>query len=122
MHRLTVEHKDSVTITVFPITGRQLFFTVPERWCEECDLTVHVALCVADRHPGRVRVEVKPWLNHFMSALRRGGWHPPVVLVAGRRVSQGVVPSLDALEAAVLEALHGKEQKGASHGGGPTKT
>jgi A/G-specific adenine glycosylase len=24
-------------VTVYPITGRQLFFTVPHSWCEECD-------------------------------------------------------------------------------------
>lgn len=110
-----------VTITVFRITGRQLFFTVPDRVCEECDLTVQVARSVADRHPGRVVVEIKPWLNYLPSALRKGGWHPPVVLVEGRRVSQGVVPSPDTLEAAVVEALHRQEQKGAPRGGRPTK-
>ncbi len=111
--------KSGVTITVFRITGRQLFFTVPDRLCEECDLTVQVARSVAD--PGRVVVEIKPWLYHLPSALRRGGWHPPVVLVEGRRVSQGVVPSPDTLETAAVEALHRQEQKGASHGSGPTK-
>lgn len=113
--------KSGVTITVFRITGRQLFFTVPDRVCEECDLTVQVARSVADCHPGRVVVEIKPWLNHLPSALWRGGWHPPVVLVDGRRVSQGVVPNPDALDAAVRAVLHWQEQKGASHGAGPTK-
>ncbi len=110
-----------MTITVFRITGRQLFFTVPERVCEECDVTVQVTRAVADRYPGRVVVEIKPWINHLPSALLRGGWHPPVVLVEGRRVSQGVVPTPDTLDAAVREALHRQEQKGASHGGRPTK-
>ncbi len=114
-------YKGGVTITVFRITGRQLFFTVPDRVCEECDLTVQVARSVADRHPGCVVVEIKPWLNHLPSALWKGGWHPPVVLVEGRRVSQGVVPSPDTLETAVVEALHRQKQKGASHGGRPTK-
>lgn len=122
MNSATLKQRDSVTITVFPITGRQLFFTVPGRWCEECDLTVHVARYVADRHPGRVRFEAKPWLNHLIGALRRGGWHPPVVLVEGRRVSQGRVPNPEALDAVVREALNKQEQKGASHGGGPAKT
>ncbi len=114
--------QSGVTITVFRITGRQLFFRVPDRVCEECDLTVQVARSVADRYPGRVVVEIKPWLDHLPSALRRGGWHPPVVLVEGRRVSQGVVPTPDALDAAVCAVLHWQEQKGASHGGEPTKT
>jgi len=109
-----VGHNSGVTITVFRITGRQLFFTVPDRVCEECDLTVQVARSVAARYPGHVVVEIKPWLNHLPSALRRGGWHPPVVLVEGRRVSQGVVPSPDALDAAVREALHWEERKGAA--------
>jgi len=110
-----------VTITVFPVTGRQLFFTVPERFCVECDLTIQLAKAVAARHPGRVTVEIKPWFNYLLSALRRGGWHPPVVLVGGRRVSQGVVPSPEALGAAVLQALSGESRGGRSGEGGVTE-
>jgi hypothetical protein len=110
-----------VKITVFRITGQQLFFTVPERVCEECDLTIQVARSVAERHPGRVTVEIKPWFNHLLSALRRGGWHPPVVLVDRQRVSQGVVPSPDALDAAVREAFRQQDQKESSDASDPTK-
>jgi hypothetical protein len=44
-----------------------------------------------------IRVEVKPWLRHAFDALRRGGWHPPVVSVDGKVFSQGVVPDAAAL-------------------------
>lgn len=97
-----------VLIEVYRVTGRQLFFTVPERVCEECDLTVAVARSVVQRLGERVaRVEVKPWLNHVLEALLRGGWHPPVVTVNGRVVSQGVVPDAESLERAVLRAQTG---------------
>lgn len=94
-----------IKITVYRITGDQLFFRVPESVCEECDLTVATAKrAIADLPPGTARLEVKPWLSHVLEALFRGGWHPPVVTVDGKLVSQGVVPLSDKLRQAVLEA------------------
>lgn len=88
------------TIAVYPITGRQLGpLRVPSRWCEECDLTIRQVQRVVDEL-GRddLRVEVKPWLRHLFDALRRGGWHAPVVTIDGKVFSQGVVPDADALK------------------------
>ncbi|MBI2888102.1 MAG: hypothetical protein HYY02_12985 [Chloroflexi bacterium] len=95
----------SIRVVVYRVTGKQLFFTVPDRVCEECDLTVAIARRAVDKAgPGIAELTVKPWLNAFFEALLKGGWHPPVVTVEGRIVSQGVVPQQKAVEEAILEA------------------
>lgn len=91
-------------VTVYPITGRQLgFISIPSRVCEECDLTVSLVRRLAAELDDRVEVEVRPWLRHIFDALRRGGWHAPVVTIDGKVFSQGVVPDADALKARLLE-------------------
>ncbi len=98
-----------VVITVYPVTGKQLFLLrVPERFCRECDLTIHQVERAADALRARgvpVSVGVKPWLRYLFSALRHGGWHPPVVVINGRRFSQGKVPNVGALEAELSRAI-----------------
>jgi hypothetical protein len=92
-------------VTVYPMTGRQLFFNVPHRICEECDLTVRLVQRVAADVP-RVEVRIRPWFNNIFDALRRGGWHPPVVTVNGRVTTQGVVPDEGELRSALARAGH----------------
>ena len=88
-------------IVVYRITGPQLpGVRVPERICPECDLTVAaVDAAVRAAALSNVHVRVKPWLAALAEALWRGGWHPPVVAVDGKRYSQGVVPDPTALAA-----------------------
>ena len=88
-------------VTVYPMTGRQLFFNVPHAICEECDLTVRLVQRVASDLP-HVEVRIKPWFNHLFDALRRGGWHPPVVTINGRVSTQGVIPDEDGLRRALV--------------------
>ena len=96
------KHIQSATVvTVYPITGRQLFFNVPHSFCEECDLTVRLVKRVSADFP-QVEVRIKPWFNNVFDALRRGGWHPPVVTVNGKVSSQGVVPDEDGLRRALM--------------------
>ncbi|MEE8336725.1 MAG: thioredoxin family protein [Dehalococcoidia bacterium] len=93
-------------ITVYPITGRQLFFRVPHSWCEECDLTIRTARRVAEQIGDvKVTVTVKPWFNHLFDALRRGGWHAPVLTIDGKLFSQGVVPDEDQLRKALTAGV-----------------
>lgn len=94
------------TITVYPITGRQIGpLSVPHRICEECDLTIRLVRQVVDElSRDDIQVEVKPWLRHMTDALRRGGWHPPVVTIDGKVFSQGVVPGAEELKRALAEA------------------
>lgn len=99
---------EELVITVYRITGRQLFFKVAASVCEECDLTVAAANKAADelRTDGiRVSVDVRPWLNNIVQALWRGAYHPPAVLVNGKLVSQGFVPTVEGLKVAVREAI-----------------
>jgi hypothetical protein len=35
-----------------------------------------------------VVLEVKPWLNNILFALRRGAWHPPIIMINGRKFFQ----------------------------------
>ena len=94
-------------VTVYPITGRQLFFTIPHSWCEECDLTSRLVSRVLEDF-NDVELRIKPWWNHLFDALRRGGWHAPVVTVDGRLFSQGVVPDADELRAALSDRPTGQ--------------
>lgn len=48
---------------------------------------------------------VKPWFENLPAALLKGGWHPPVLLVDGRVVCQGRVPSVSFVKEAVRAAF-----------------
>ena len=101
--------QDRVRVTVYRFTGKQLFFTVPESYCEECDLTIRLVKRIASElGEDRVEVVVKPWFNYLLEALFKGGWHPPVVTVDGERVSQGVVPDAEMLSNRIRAALDEK--------------
>ncbi len=92
-----------VKVTVYRITGRQLVFNVSRSVCEECDLTVAaVARAIKELDGVRVNFRVKAWLNHFPVALLQGAYHPPVLLVNGSVVSQGIVPSVEEIKRAIL--------------------
>ncbi len=87
-------------VTVYPITGKQLFFRVPHSWCEECNLSIRAVERVTE-DLDHVEVRVRPWFNNLIAALRRGGWHAPVVTIDGEIFSQGIVPDEDELRAAL---------------------
>lgn len=100
--------RDGLTqVVVYRVTGKQLFFTVPDRICEECDLTVAAVRRVMEAQGGEeagLRLTIKAWLEALPEALWRGGWHPPVVTINGKVVSQGVVPDRGLLEEAIQAA------------------
>ena len=103
---------EPVIVTVYPMSGRQLGVNVPHAVCEECDLTVRLVQRVTADIPN-VEVQVKPWFNNIFDALRRGGWHPPVVTINGKIATQGIVPN----EARFRRALDRASEVGAaSHG------
>lgn len=102
---------DSIKITVYRWAGRRLFFRVRSE-CMECDLTVAKVRSLVSAHPDwPVVLEVKPWLTHLWESLRHGGWHAPVVLVDGRLLSQGKIPTRAELE---LGARRAFERRGIS--------
>jgi len=103
---------NSIRITIYRWAGRKWFFRARAR-CVECDLTEAQVRHLLSAHPDwPVEIEIKPWLNHLWECLRHWGWHPPVVLVEGKRIRQGTIPTRAELEAAVKLAL----QKHASPG------
>lgn len=94
-----------IEIVIYPITGRQGPITVPHRFCEECDLTIHaVRALLEELGDPDIHVTIRPWMLHWWRPLWRGGWHAPIVTVNGRVVSQGVVPSRATLLSAILAA------------------
>lgn len=97
--------KDSVKITVYRWAGKKWFLHI-EGECIECDVTVsQVRRLVATNPHWPIELEVKPWLTHLWESLRHGGWHAPVLLVDGRLVQQGTVPTYPELELATRRAL-----------------
>jgi len=100
--------KDSVKITVYRWAGKKWFFHLKGE-CIECDVTVsQVRTLVAWNPNWPVEWEIKPWLTHLWGSLRQGGWHAPVVLVDGKLVRQGTIPTLAELQVAVRRALEAK--------------
>lgn len=96
----------NVNITIYKVTGNQLFFKVPPKVCEECDILVNVTKRVVNEiNDGRITVEIKPWLGSIGSSLKRGGWHPPVLLINEQVFSQGTVPNAKDLEQKITEEL-----------------
>ena len=114
-NRQATDEAKPISVTIYPIAGRQLFFRVPESFCQECDLTIRTVERVIEElgHPSGVQIEVKPWLNYLPQALLRGGWHPPVVTISGKRFSQGVVPDAKTLQEVIVQLL---KDRGSKHG------
>lgn len=94
-----------IKITIFLWAGEKWFLRIRSE-CAECHMSVAVAKkLVADHPEWPMELDTKPWLTHIGESLRHGGWHAPVVMVDGRIVRQGTVPTLAELENAVRRAL-----------------
>ena len=74
--------------------------------CGQCSLTRDIILDAMDQELGdlAVELEVREWLTEWWRPLLRGGWHPPVVQVEGRTISQGGALNRGVLSQAVIEA------------------
>jgi hypothetical protein len=96
---------ESVNITIYRWAGKKWFLRI-EGECIECDLTVSQVRTLVARNPGwPIELEIKPWLTYVWESLRCGGWHAPVLVVDGRLISQGTIPTYPELEIAVRRAL-----------------
>ncbi len=99
-----------IEILIYRITGKQFFFNVPDAMCEECELTVGLTKKVllelgVGKGDTRVNLTVKPWWEHSVEALSKGGWHAPVLMIDGKIFSQGVVPNKPKLKEYLEEKL-----------------
>ena len=102
---------DAVEVKVYIITGTKNL-RLPESFCKECNLFVNAVESAAEDIDVPVNVSVYSWWTHFFGALRHGGYHPPVMVVGGKRLCQGHhVPSQDEIVKAVEEEVKGRERK-----------
>ncbi len=95
-----------INITIYRFTGSQGFFSVPKKWCEECDLLVALVkktifeLGIEDK----TKLTVKPWfLWWWQPLLINFAWHAPILIINGNLISQGMVPEKNFLTKALLE-------------------
>ncbi len=97
----------NVNILIYKVTGKQLFFTIPSKVCEECDLMVGITKKVVNEiNDERINIQIKPWLNNLFSSMVKHGWHPPVLLINGQVFYQGTVPDKKELEQKILQELN----------------
>lgn len=96
---------DPINVKVYIVTGTKNL-RLPESFCKECNLFVNAVESAAEGIDVHVNVNVYSWWTHFPGALRHGGYHPPVMVVGGRRLCQGHhVPSEEEVIEAVRDAV-----------------
>lgn len=91
-------------VVVYRYTGRQGWFTIPAKWCEECDLLLSLVEDVIVKHSlsEAVRLVVRPWwIWWLVPLLRYGSFHAPQLIIDGKLISAGVVPAREAVERAL---------------------
>ena len=79
------ELNNRVVITQFKWAGSWGPFKIKSQ-CEECDLTTHnLRNLVEKEFKGKnVIFEIKPWLDNAWYCLKRGAWHPPIIMINGK--------------------------------------
>ena len=85
--------------------------------CGECALTRDVIIdTLAHELDGlAVELDVRDWLSEWWRPLMRGGWHAPIVMVAGKVVSQGQALNRGLLTQAVIDAAAAKTSVTGNH-------
>lgn len=89
---------------MYRYTGRQGFFTIPEKWCEECNLSINLINNILDELgiKNSTEVIVRPWwLLWFIPLLRYGSFHAPQIIINGKLISAGIVPKKEDVIAAL---------------------
>ncbi|MEO1694861.1 MAG: glutaredoxin [Pseudomonadota bacterium] len=74
--------------------------------CGECTLTGDILKDTFETDLAGIPVvlEIKDWLSNWPSALKRGGWHAPIVLVEDKIIGQGHALNRGVLAEAVIKA------------------
>ena len=99
--------ESDIEIKLYIVTGYHGKLKIPESFCRECNLFVRAADAAAAQVDADVRVSVVSWWTHFLFALRYGGYHPPIIVVGGTRLSQGhQVPTTQEIVKAIQESLN----------------
>lgn len=93
-------------ITIYRFTGSQGFFSIPKKWCEECDLLVNMVKKTISELgiKSKTHLTIKPWfLWWWQPLLTNFAWHAPILIINGKLISQGVVPEKKVLTKTLLE-------------------
>ena len=74
--------------------------------CGECTLTKDIILDTLENELADIPVEleIRDWLSEWWKPLLKGGWHAPIVMVAGEVITQGHALNRGLLTQAVVEA------------------
>ena len=86
------------------MTGKQGLFSISENWCRECDLLIAIVEhTVKELHiEDRAKIKIRPWfLWAWLPFFRHFAWHPPILIINGKLISQGIVPGKEQ----VIDAL-----------------
>ena len=103
--------EQTVDITVYVVTGWHGKLRVPESFCKECHMFTRRAQRASGEVDVPVSISVRSWWTHFPWALRHGGYHPPVMVVGGKRLCQGHdVPTSEEVVAAIEQAQNRSER------------
>ncbi len=95
-----------INITIYRLTGNQGFFSVPNKWCEECDILVRmVKNTIKDLEiEDKTKLTIRPWFPWFWQPLLINlAWHAPILTINGKLISQGIVPNKHTLIKTLLE-------------------
>lgn len=87
-------------ITIYRVTGRQGLFSVPKKWCEECDLLISMVEQTVEELgvESETKITVRPWFLWWWQPLFLNlAWHAPILIINRRLISQGIVPDQDTL-------------------------
>lgn len=98
---------EKIKIIIYRFSGRQGFFTIPKKWCEECDLLISFTKQVVKeiKMEGRVKFIIRPWFLWFwLPGLRYFVWHAPILIIDSKVVSRGIVPSQEEVKEALKKA------------------
>lgn len=91
-------------IVMYRYTGRQWFFTIPEKWCVECDLLMNLIQNIIKEHniKDSTKLVVRPWwILWFIPLLRYGSFHAPQLIINDKLISAGIVPKKEDVLAAL---------------------
>ena len=85
--------------------------------CGECSLTDDIIEDTLATELAGIPVEVETfdWLDVFWRPLKKGGWHAPIVMVDGQRISQGNALNRGVLTQAVVTAFAKKTPLTGNH-------
>lgn len=92
------------TIILYRFTGKQGIFTIPSNWCKECDLLLNLVYNVIKYHPDihNTKFIIRPWFIWFLVPLfQYHTLHAPMLIINGKLISAGVVPTKDKILAAL---------------------